>query len=890
MTRISPYRLAFALALVLIVAMGSQRVGEVEAHSGDSFAFTAATYNVLEGAGLAHDIRIVRTNAGPGGPDSHRIEITATDGTAILGTNYSLASNPMEPTIGTGETLLAVPVSISDEPGINPDRTFTLTISQVSDDGVIGTQASALVTIIDDESLPPNITSISPTQGTTLGGTVVTITGSGFTGVDCTSPGTAVTFGGTPATACTKSGDTSMTATAPAHAAGTVDIVVTHPTNGASTATPATANDYLYVTPGAPTVSSVTPASGPVGQEVTIKGTGFTNVTSVTFYGQASSYTVVNSTTITATAPDPLSSTRPLDSRVIVTANAMQSPDSAGDSYTYAALTVSSLSPSSGPEGTTVVITGTGFTSQPVVYFNAVQATVAGFTATTITVTAPVPASGNRPTPADVIVHVGNDQSENTVDDNYTYVGVALTGILPVAGPAGTVVTITGSGFRGTPAVAFGGTAATTVTDVTDTSLKATAPAHAAGKVDVTVTSGSVVATPTAATTDDFTYTAGVNVTQVSPVKGPTTGGNTVTITGSGFDPTGEQTISVLFGTTPAASFVLVSDTQILAVAPARAAGTTSVKVTVNGVSNPDTDGDDYTYADLPVITSLTPNTSVAGQTTIVKVTGLNFTATSAVKFGTLEGVFTVNSDGTEITVATPSTAAAGTVDVFVTNPAGTSVAGTQTQYIFTGSGGAPAVTALSPSGTAINTSGVEVTITGVNFAQGATVKFGTENATNVQVLTSTSIKAVAPLRTTTGTVDVTVTTGAGTSSIVGSGNDFTYGNPSGSTLTVTYNLYVRFTLITWDGKDNIGIGDALRGIETPTDLPATNNVTAATTAVFAWSANGAGCTGSGACWLGYFPSGVGIPGANNLAVLVRGGAYWIAVTAQTNWTTRQGP
>ena len=273
-----------------------------------------------------------------------------------------------------------------------------------------------------------------------------------------------------------------------------------------------------------------------------------------------------------------------------------------------------------------------------------------------------------------------------------------------------------------------------------------------------------------------------------------------------------------------------------------------------------------------------------------MKITGLHFTATSAVKFGTLEGVFTVNGDGTEITVATPSTAAAGTVDVFVTNPAGTSVAGTQTQYIFTGSGGAPAVTALSPSGTAINTSGVEVTITGVNFAQGATVKFGTEPATSVQVLTSTTIKAVAPLRTTTGTVDVTVTTGAGTSSIVGSGNDFTYGTPSGSTLTVTYNLYVRFTLITWDGKDNIGVGDALRGIETPTDLPATNNVTAATTAVFAWSANGAGCTGSGACWLGYFPSGVGVPGANNLAVLVRGGAYWIAVTVQTNWTTRQGP
>lgn len=892
MTRRTPYRLAFALALVLVVAMGSQRVVEVEAHGGDSFAFTQATYNVLEGAGTSHNIRIERTNTGPGGPDGHGIVITAgaAGDTATLGVHYSLPQ-PYEPAMDAGQTLLHVQVSISDEPGPNIDRTFTLKIASVGQDGVIGAVDEALVTILDDESLPPEITSITPTSGSTLGGTVVQINGSGFTGVNCASPGTAVTFGGTPATACTVTSNFIMSATAPAHGAGTVDIVVTHPDNGASTATPGTANDFLYVTPGAPTVSSVSPASGPVGQAVVILGTGFTGATAVQFDGiNATSFTVSSPTRIDAVAPAPGSSNRPLTVDVTVTANAMTSTVTTNSKYTYAALTVASLTPSSGPAGTVVVITGTGFTTDATVEFNGIEADIQSSTTTTITVVAPA-VPGTVPFLTDVIVKVGLNSSQNTVNDNFQYVGVTLTSLTPVAGPPGTVVTISGSGFRGTPTVKFGTTTATTVTEVSDTSLKVVAPPHAAGKVDVTVQSGNVIApAPADATKDDFTYTAGVEVTSVSPVKGPTAGGNTVTITGSGFAPTGGATVTVLFGATPGTVVTVTSNTQLTVVAPARPAGTISIKVTVNSVSNPDTDGDDYTYADLPVITSLTPSTSVAGQTTIVKITGLHFTTASKVAFGNLESVFTINAAGTEITAATPSAAAAGTVDVFVTNPAGTSVAGPQTQYTFTGTGGNPAVTALSPSSAPINTSGVEVTITGVNFAQGATVRFGTEPATGVQVLTSTSIKAIAPLRTTTGTVDVTVTTGAGTSSTAGSGNDFTYGNPSGSTLTVTYTLYVRFTLITWDGKDNIAVGDALRGLETPTDLPATNNVTSSTSAVFMWSANGAGCTGGGACWLGYFPSGVGVPGANNLQLLVRGFAYWVAVTTQTSWTTRQGP
>ena len=49
-------------------------------------------------------------------------------------------------------------------------------------------------------------------------------------------------------------------------------------------------------------------------------------------------------------------------------------------------------------------------------------------------------------------------------------------------------MTLTGSGFTGATAVSFDGTAATNVTVVSDTTLTATTPTHAAGAASVLVT------------------------------------------------------------------------------------------------------------------------------------------------------------------------------------------------------------------------------------------------------------------------------------------------------------------------------------------------------------------------------------------------------------------
>jgi hypothetical protein len=71
--------------------------------------------------------------------------------------------------------------------------------------------------------------------------------------------------------------------------------------NGCGLAVGANGTILRYVP--APTLTSFTPAAGPVGTTVTLTGTGFTGATAVTFNGHAATFTVNSDTQTTATAP-----------------------------------------------------------------------------------------------------------------------------------------------------------------------------------------------------------------------------------------------------------------------------------------------------------------------------------------------------------------------------------------------------------------------------------------------------------------------------------------------------------------------------------------------------------------------------------------------------------
>ena len=84
----------------------------------------------------------------------------------------------------------------------------------------------------------------------------------------------------------------------------------------------------------------------------------------------------------------------------------------------------------------------------------------------------------------------------------------------------------------------------------------------------------------------------GPTVSGISPALGPTAGGTSVTITGTGL--TGAT--AVAFGSTTAASFKVVSDTEITAVSPAGISGPVDVEVTTPSGTSAAVAADQFSY------------------------------------------------------------------------------------------------------------------------------------------------------------------------------------------------------------------------------------------------------------------------------------------------------
>jgi hypothetical protein len=320
-----------------------------------------------------------------------------------------------------------------------------------------------------------------------------------------------------------------------------------------------------------------------------------------------------------------------------------------------------------------------------------------------------------------------------------------ISSLSPDHGPAagGTVVTITGTGFTGATGVTFDGTPATSYTVDSDTQITATTPAHTSGPVDVVVSSVGGDSAPLTYTYDPVTTIDGVN-----PNVGPEAGGTVVIISGACF--TGAT--GVLFGTTPATSFTVNSDTEIAAVAPT-GVGTVDVTVVGSQSCGTATDPGAFTYLPdtTPIISGLTPVRGPEAGGTVVTITGLHFTDATGVTFDGKAGTsFRVDSD-TQITVTTPAHVAA-TVDVIVTTADASSNAGAFTYYAVSD------ITGVDP-GTGPTDGGTTVTITGKCFTGATSVLFGKTPAKSFTVVNDTTISAVTPAG--TGKVDVTVV-GAG--------------------------------------------------------------------------------------------------------------------------------
>lgn len=531
-------------------------------------------------------------------------------------------------------------------------------------------------TSITVQNVPPVANPVSATvsYGSTNNPVTLNITGGTPTSV---AVGTQATHG--TATA----GGTSITYTPTAGYAGPDSFTYTA-TNGAGTSAPATAT--ITVSPPTITYTPTNPPAGTVGVAYSQSIAGASGGSAPYTYALASGAlpagttlqsngtlggtpTAAGTFNFTVRATDSSTGTGPFSSapaNVTVIINA-------------GAPTVSSVAPNSGSTvgGTSVTITGTGFTGATAVTFGGTAAT--GITVvndTTITALTPAHAAGA------VAVAVTAPGGTGSLPNGFTYSALApsVTSVAPNIGPAtgGTSVTITGTSFTGATTVTFGGATATGVTVVNDTTITATTPAHAAGPVAVDVTAPG----GTASLPNGFTYSAPApTITSVVPNSGPATGGTAVTITGTGF--TGAT--AVTFGGTAATGVTVVNDTTITATTQAHAAGAVAVAVTAPGGTASLPNG--FTYsAPVPTVTSQTLQLAAGASGTVnltQGATGGPFTAAAIVTSPPAsDGTTSIVQNGAQWQlVYTSAVSAASTVIVRYTlsNASGTSAPGTVT-------------------------------------------------------------------------------------------------------------------------------------------------------------------------------------------------------------------
>ena len=352
----------------------------------------------------------------------------------------------------------------------------------------------------------------------------------------------------------------------------------------------------------APSVTSVSPSSGIDSgfTNVTITGSGFTGATEVDFGATSVPFTVDSDTAITVRTPSGNDGT--VD--VSVTTPDGTSPATPADQFTYVpAPTLTGISPDVGPVagGTTVTLTGTGFTGATAVWFGQTEVTSLTVDSDTqITVTAPPAPGGTTSGQQITVITPIGASTASPYNDTYVYeTAPVVQSFSPYTGSTagGDRVSINGSNFTGATAVSFGSTPAVSFTVLDNTEIFATAPAHSPGGVPITVTTPG--GTDTSRTS--YYYATPLAVTGVSPASGSTAGGNTVTITGTDLT----DTSMVYFGSVGTVNFTVDSDTQITAIAPAAgAAGTVDVKVFVGGAGTSATSAaDQYTYQ-VPVCTT----------------------------------------------------------------------------------------------------------------------------------------------------------------------------------------------------------------------------------------------------------------------------------------------
>ena len=226
----------------------------------------------------------------------------AASGTGVVTvTNTSLANaaTNLAPTVPGGSNLAVQ--STTCGASLAPAASCTVTFTGAVPEGptavaVLGSNTNSGSVSVTVTAPAPTLVASAPTTGPAAGGTLVTLSGTGFV-----VGNTSVSIGGAviPAASVTVNSATSLSFITPAHAAGNVNLSVTAP-GGVATLL----GGFTYE--AGPTINAITPSTGlsAGGSAITLSGTNLTGTTSVAFDGvPAASFTVNSATQITAVTP-----------------------------------------------------------------------------------------------------------------------------------------------------------------------------------------------------------------------------------------------------------------------------------------------------------------------------------------------------------------------------------------------------------------------------------------------------------------------------------------------------------------------------------------------------------------------------------------------------------
>jgi hypothetical protein len=579
--------------------------------------------------------------------------------------------------------------------------------------------------------IPNNGIDVTNGIGPITGGTLIQINGSGF------NTASTVVLNTTTGTNFFAN-NTTINVTIPSNNAGNVTLYVKDNVDAVLVTSIFTYYDY-------PTITSIVPTIGPlIGSVVTVNGTNYSTITSVTLNDVSLSY--VNPTPFVITTSLPSNSA----GQSTIKINTLNGTASTIFTYVDPPIITNTVPNIVALTGSTITMNGFNFydtVQNPLsLTIGASPLAITSFTQSTITATTPSLAANTYALQVNALGVLSNTS-------NIIYVNApTITSIVPNSlFLSGGTITINGTNFYSTlqnPLSLTIGSSIIAITSFTETTITTTVPASSIGVYPLQVNSIGVLSN-----TSNITYVDSPVITSIVPDIVPLNG-STITINGTNFNNVLQITcdgVPVNF-----ASTIFTSTIEISTVLPSLTAGTKNVIVIVQaGASLPSP----VTYVDSPTITSIVPNiTPLSGSN--ITITGSNFYSTAQSPLTLTIGsspIAITSFTQTSITATAP--ALAGGIQNVIVNAVGGSIA---SSIIYADS---PTISNIVPN-VVPSTIASAVTIYGTDFYSTAqnplSLKIGSSQLA-ITSFTQTSISTIVP-PSTIGTYQLEVTAVGGVS------------------------------------------------------------------------------------------------------------------------------